>query len=387
MLTQAAATMAAYTLSTASPFIAPDLGVENEDVAVLVSLVYLLGGVSALLCPPFVRRFGGVAVSVAICAAAAAMATVSAFAATVTVLAAGAIILGCCYGATAPSSSFVLAPLAPPKRRNLVFSIRQIGVPLGGILGGLLVPPLILIGGWRIAFEAQLVFALLLILALYLVRPRYDRSREIRLPLFQIGGVTRVFALLRDLPELRPLTLACFIYSGAQLCFGAYLVTQIVRVFGQDAYGFASAVALVTFQISGVVTRILLGMVADAWISARMLLIAQGVVMAGAAVAAAFYDADWPLWLVLLNCAVAGATASGYTGLAFAEFARIGGAGRMAEVTGLGAALMFFGVASMAPLFRLGIDLFDGYRIPYLTVAGLCLASALLLLFARRKTA
>lgn len=386
MLTQAAATMAAYTLSTASPHIAPDLGVENEDIAQLVSIVYFMGAFSAMTCPPFIRRYGGMAVSIAICVAAALMLSVSAFAASLAMLAAGAVALGCLYGCTAPSSSYVLAPLAPPRRRNLVFSIRQIGVPLGGILGGLLVPPLILIGGWRVAFEAQLIFALLLILALYLVRHRYDRQTDPGQTLFLRAGPGRLFGLLRDLPELRPLAIASFVYSGAQLCFGAYLVTQVVRVFGQDAYGFASAVALVAFQLAGIGARIGLAVVADAWVSAGALLAIQGFVMAAAAVTAAHYGADWPLWLVLANCAVAGATASGYTGLAFAEFARIGGAARMAEVTGLGAALMFFGVAAMAPLFRLGIDLFDGYRIPYLTVAGLAFLSALLLLLTQRKT-
>lgn len=380
MLTQAAATMAAYTLSTASPFIAPDLGVENEDVAQLVALVYLLGAVSATLIPPVIRKHGGIAISIAICGATVAMLSIASTAASIGMLALGALSLGCLYGATAPSSSFVLAPLAPPHRRNFVFSIRQIGVPLGGILGGILVPPLILIGGWRIAFEAQLVLTLLLILALYLVRHRYDRSREPAVRVFSFSAPKRLLLLLRDLPELRPLAIASFIYSGAQLCFGAFLVTQVVRVFGDSAYGFASAVALVAFQLSGIGARILLGFVADAWLSARLLLAVQGVIMAGAAVVAANYGAEWPLWLVLANCAVAGATASGYTGLAFAEFARIGGAERTAEATGLGAALMFFGVAVMAPLFRLGIDIFDGYAVPYYAIAGLTLICALLLL-------
>ena len=371
--------MAAYTLSTASPHIAPDLDVANEDIAQLVAIVYFMGALSALTIPPFIRRFGGITISVAICVAASAMLAVASLAHSVAMLATGAVLLGLLYGATAPSSSFVLASLAPPRRRNLVFSIRQIGVPLGGILGGVIVPPLILLGDWRMAFAAQLAFTAVLIVALLVVRRRYDHPPTERWPLFSLANATRLFLLMRELPELRPLSIACFVYSGAQLCFGAYLVTQVVRVFGQDAYGFASAVALVAFQLSGIGARILLAVVADAWISARALLALQGVVMATAAVVAAHYEADWPHWLVLVNCAVAGASASGYTGLAFAEYARIGGAARTAEATGLGAALMFFGVALMAPLFRLGIELFDGYRWPYLAIAALSLCSAALL--------
>lgn len=379
MMTQAAATMAAYTLSTASPFIAPDLGVENEDVAQLVAIIYGVGAISALLAPPFVHRFGGIAVSLMITMATCAMAAVAAMATSLLMLGVAAVLLGCCYGMTAPSSSYILAKLAPPERRNIVFSIRQIGVPLGGILGGLLIPPLIALGCWRIAFEAQLIFVLLLATALYLVRPQYDFDRDKTKRIFDLKAPLRLLLLLRDLPELRPLAIVSLVYSGLQLCFGAYLVTQIVRVYGQDAYIFATAMALVTYQLSGITTRIILGFVADAWIPARWLLAGQGALMAIAAFIAANYSSDWSMWLILANSALAGATASGYTGLAFAEFARIGGTARAAEATGLGAALMFVGVAVMATLFRVGIDIFDGYRIPFMIAAALTLASACIL--------
>jgi predicted MFS family arabinose efflux permease len=385
MLTQAAATMAAYTLSTASPYIAPALGVENEDVAQLVAIVYLMGAVSAMIVPPFIYRYGGMLISVAICLATAAMLSIASFSTSIGMLALGALSLGFLYGSTAPSSSHVLAPLTPANRRNLVFSIRQIGVPLGGILGGLLVPPLILFGGWRLAFQAQLIFALGLIFVLCIVRPHYDRNRDRTRKVFSLRGPLRLIGLLRELPEMRSLSIAAFIYSGTQLCFGAFIVTQLVRVFGQDGYHFASAVALVTFQLSGITTRIVLGVIADTLISARWLLVAQGALMTVAAIIAAGYGSNWPYWLIIMNCALAGATASGYTGLAFAEFARMGGGQRIAEATGLGAALMFFGVAAMTPLFRLGIDIFDGYTIPYLSVAVLTGVSAILLAFGTRK--
>ena len=231
MLTQAAATMAAYTLSTASPYIAPDLGVENEDVAQLVAVVYLLGAMSAMTVPPFIHRFGGMTISIAICVATAAMLSIASFATSIGILALGALSLGVLYGSTAPSSSHVLAPLTAEKRRNFVFSVRQIGVPLGGILGGLLVPPLILIGGWRIAFQAQLLFALVMIFAIFLVRSQYDQGRDRKRNIWSLSGPIRLVGLLRELPEIRPLAIAAFVYSGAQLCFGAFIVTQLVRVY------------------------------------------------------------------------------------------------------------------------------------------------------------
>ena len=82
---------------------------------------------------------------------------------------------------------------------------------------------------------------------------------------------------------------------------------------------------------------------------------------------------------MLAVCAVAGATASGFTGIAYAEWARIGGA-RRTEATGLGAGVMFTGVLVMPSAFAIAIAASGEYAVPY-TVAGLLAAvSGLLLL-------
>ena len=52
--------------------------------------------------------------------------------------------------------------------------------------------------------------------------------------------------------------------------------------------------------------------------------------------------------------AIAGASAGGYTGIAYAEWARLGGA-RRTEATGLGTALMFFGVTVIPSGFGLAV--------------------------------
>ena len=54
-------------------------------------------------------------------------------------------------GTANPAGSEVLTRFTPPGHRNLVFSIKQAGVPLGGVLGGLAIPPLIEAMGWRLA--------------------------------------------------------------------------------------------------------------------------------------------------------------------------------------------------------------------------------------------
>jgi hypothetical protein len=82
--------------------------------------------------------------------------------------------------------------------------------------------------------------------------------------------------------------------------------------------------------------------------------------------------------------AVAGATASGFTGLAYAEWARLGGAKRT-EATGLGSGIMFAGVMIMPSIFSVTVTFFDDYGIAYGCVGGLALLSGLLLFAARRS--
>src|ERR1043165_6143998 len=50
--------------------------------------------------------------------------------------------VGLSNGAANPAGSEVLTRLTRKERRNLVFSVKQAGVPLGGIFGGLAIPPL-----------------------------------------------------------------------------------------------------------------------------------------------------------------------------------------------------------------------------------------------------
>ena len=56
----------------------------------------------------------------------------------------GAFMLGMGYGPVTPASSALLSTRAPDRLRNIIMSIRQTGVPLGGLIGLLgVLPPLI----------------------------------------------------------------------------------------------------------------------------------------------------------------------------------------------------------------------------------------------------
>jgi MFS family permease len=135
---------------------------------------------------------------------------------------------------------------------------------------------------------------------------------------------------------------------------------------------------LAIYQITGAVTRPIWGWVADRWLKPARTLAVHGFGMAAAALAAGEFGPHWASAMVLVVVAVAGGTAGGYTGVAYAEYAHLGGT-RRTEATGLGTAVMFAGVLLIPSGFGLAVLMSGGYVLAYSTLAVLASASALLL--------
>jgi MFS family permease len=375
LATQALATMAAYSLPAVAPAVARDLGVPGALVGVFISTVYGVGIAAALLSPGFIARYGAVRVSQFVLLSTLAM-LIAAAAGSVASIAVGAVLLGLTYGATAPASAHLLVPRTPPGVMNLVLSVRQIGVPLGGVLAGLAMVPLTLAVGWREALLWLAVPVAALLVLLQIPRAGWDRDRD---PSRKIGGrrLFAPFALLGEGAAFRRLAFASFVYSGVQLIFIAFMTVHLTSRAGFDLV--AAGQGLAVYQVSGVVTRPIWGWLADRLVPARVLLAAQGVIMCGAAILAGRFAPDWPPALVLAVCAVAGATASGFTGIAYAEWARLGGV-RRTEATGLGAGIMFTGVLVMPSAFSVAIAATGDYAWPYAVAGALAAVSGLMLL-------
>lgn len=370
---QTLATMALFSLPAIAPAVARALHVRGELVGVFVSVAYGVGIASALLSPGFIHRYGGVRTMQVVLLAAAGM-LLAAAGGSVAWMAIAAVVLGLGYGGAAAASTHLLVPHTPARVFNLVMSLRQIGVPLGGVLASLSLPPLVLLAGWRIALLAELPAIVILVALLQLPRRQWDAAAD---PSHKLLGrnLLQPLALLRE-AAIRRLSIASFVYSGMQLCFVAFMTVQLTRVVGFDLV--RAGRALATYQIAGAVSRPVWGWIADRWLTPSRTLAVHGFGMALAALAAGRFAPAWPGWPILLVAAVAGSTAGGYTGIAYAEYAHLGGA-RRTEATGLGTAIMFAGVLLIPSSFGLAVTTLGGYGIPYDGLAALALLSALLL--------
>jgi MFS family permease len=377
---QTLATMALFSLPAAAPVVVRDLGVDSGLVGLFVSMVYGFGIISAVMSPGFIHRYGAVRVSQTALVGAALMLLVTA-AGTLASIGLGALLLGIGYGANAPAATHLLVPQTPRRVFNLVMSVRQIGVPLGGILGALIVPPLVVAIGWPAAMAAQAVPILLLVVVLQFHRARWDAGRDPARPVW--GGVLpQLLRLLAESAAIRRLSIACFVYTGVQLSFIAFMTVHLTSAAGFDLI--AAGQALAVYQIAGAVARPVWGWVADRFMSPSPILALCGLVMGASAVAAGWFGPGWPVWLIMLVCVIAGFTASGYTGVAYAEFANLGGA-RRTEATGLGTATMFLGAMLIPSTMGFVLTATGNYTLCFGILAVMsCLAGILLVMAPRR---
>jgi len=362
---QAMASMAVLTLPVMAPVAAPAMGVSVALVGVYVAIVYAGAIAASLAAGALVGRHGAIRVSqgaLVLCGAGLALCAVPSAVAN----ALGAALIGLGYGPITPASSHLLSLSTPPHRMSLVFSLKQTGVPLGGMVAGALVPSLLLLIGWQGALLAAAAANLLCALAAQPLRAALDADRGGHRPL-ALGNLAQPIRLVLAHPGLKMLAACSFVFSIAQLSLTTYLVAFLSETL---AYGLVAAgLALSVAQLGGVAGRILWGWVADRGLGARRMLALLSAVMALASVATALLSPAVPQVLVLAVLVVFGASAIGWNGVYLAEVARQAPAGLASVATGGTLAFTFFGVVLGPPVFGALSGLFDTYRAGYCALA------------------
>ena len=333
---QALATLTVFLLPVLAPLAARDLGAAPHWIGWQVACVYLAASATSMLSAGALRRFGS-ARCTQLALAAAGLACLAVLAAGLAGAVLGSFLIGFGYGLTNPAATEVLARLAPPRRRNMVFAVKQTGVPIGGALAGLLLPSLAGWLGWRGTVLAVAVALLLAALAFGAFHRPWAAERDPRASLGTGGG----WRALRDQPGMAGLAAISALYSGFQLALGAYTVTMLVEEFGWTPVA-AGAVAAVT-QATGALARLGWGLVADAWGNGMRTLAAIGAVTVAGGLLLPLAMA-WPEAAVVGLFGLLGGSAAGWNGVLMAEAARLAAPGRAGEAAGGVLAVAFAGV-------------------------------------------
>ena len=358
-----------------APAIAADSGIPAAYAGVHTALAYLGSLVSGPVTGAYLRRFGGIRVLqagllvVALAIALAALGTAWA-------PALSAFLGGLGHGPVTPAGSHILAARTPARRRGLIFSLKQTGVPLGAMLIAAIAPLITLAAGWRVAVLAIAAFVVLFVVSLQPLRAALDADRDRGLRDLGFGAAGRAavasLGLLRAQAALRRLTLMSALYGVSQFCFLSFFV-----VFQVEALGVPLAEAgfrLACGQAAGAAGRVLWGVLADRTGEAGRVMAGVGLGAAGAGLAFAMTEPDWPGLLILFLAIVMGGTASGWNGIFLAETARMAPPGQVGAATAAGG--FVFGVTMLVapPAFSAMVGLTGGYEAGFL----FCAAAALL---------
>lgn len=369
---QAMVSMALLTLPAMAPVAAQGLGVPPALVGAYVALCYLAAMLSSLIGGTLVRRLGAIRVSqlgLALCAIGLLLCAVPWLPA----VALGALCIGAGYGPITPASSHLLALTTPAHRMALVFSIKQTGVPAGGMMAGALVPGLSLWLGWQgtLAVVAG-VCAACAVLSQPL-RAALDADRQPSQAL-ALGALFRPVGMVLGHRSLAVLAACSFLFSAVQVSVTAYMVTYLNGSLGMTLL--AAGAALSVSQLAGVVGRIAWGAVADRGLGPRNTLMLLAVLMIVGSVLTALLQPGWPTALIWAIVALLGASAIGWNGVYLATVARQAPPGQAATATGGTLMFTFMGVVLGSPAFGALAGFSGSYRLAF---AALALPAALAL--------
>jgi MFS family permease len=361
------------TVPVLAPAIAAETGLAASLVGLHTALVYAGALLTGPLTGPLIQRFGAVRVlqlGMLLVGAGIALAALG----QVWALVLSAFVAGMGHGPVTPGGSHLLAGRTPPRRRALVFSLKQAGVPVGAMLIAATAPLIALFAGWRAGVLAIAATAMVVAIALQPLRAALDAGRDPHAGGAGLGALWRGAAgslgLLRTDAALRRLTVMSCGYGVAQFCFITFFVAFQVTQLGTPLAEAGLRLALA--QAAGVAGRIAWALIADR-VGARLPLLGCGIGAAVAALALAAAGPGWPVALVVLAGIVMGATAVGWHGVMLAETARIAPEG---QVGGATAAVSFAFALTMLvapPAFSALVGLTGGYAAGFL----LCVLAAL----------
>jgi MFS family permease len=357
-----------------APAIAAEVGIPAALAGVHTALVYAGALVSGPLAGAFIRRYGGIRVlqaGLVVCGAAVAVAAVGHPVA----LALSALLGGLGHGPVTPAGSHLLAQKAPPRRRALIFSLKQCGVPAGAMLIAAATPAIAAVWGWRAGVLAVAAFLAAAAFVLQPLRGALDAERDRTARMGSLGAAWATalgsLSILRDVPVLRRMTVMSAMYGISQFCFSSFFVVFQVEALGVPLT--EAGLRLAMAQAAGVGGRVLWGLVADRVGSGRVLTgLGLGAAASGAALLLA--GPDWPGFILTLAGMGMGATAIGWNGVFLAETARLAPPGQVGAATA--AAGFVFGACMLVgpPAFTAMVQATGGYALGF----GFCVATALL---------
>lgn len=284
--------------------------------------------------------------------------------------------------ASNPAGSKAIMSWFPFSKRGFALGIRQTGVPMGGLLAALLLPPIALNYGWRVAMVAMGLVALLgagTCLITYKDHPdQPDTSQK------EVSTAGIVRAVLQN-PHIWLVSFTAISYVAAQFTLVTYLIFYL-----NDKLGFSIGIAgifLALAQLAGVIGRVFWGIVSDTIFrgARKPALTCVGLVAMVMSLTMIFLTSETPLWVVALVTWFFGFSAIGWNGVYMALVSELVEKEQAGTALGMGLTLVQLGVLLFPPIFGYLVDYDGSYHTSWLTLTLLVLFGVLVLGLVRER--
>jgi ACS family hexuronate transporter-like MFS transporter len=286
---------------------------------------------------------------------------------------------GAGYGMLNPTTAKAVIAWFPHRHRATVIGLKQVGLPFGGAVGALVMPPLALWVGWRsaVALSASVIAVLAVVTWLLYRDPPDVEAEASRGP----GGSLAATLRNRDLWLVSTSTL---VFAGMQTVWMAYLVLYLSDVVAMPLV--TAARFLVLAQVTGMAGRVVFGLLSDRFFGGRrrIVLVLAGVGSTACSLAIAATGPDTSPWLLAILALVFGFVGIGWNGVQYTLMAELVGPRSVGTAVGLGLAVSSFGVTVFPPIFGALVEWAGGWTLPWITLAGV-MALALCLLIPVRE--
>ena len=381
LLQQAMSTMSGLTIPVLAPSISAETGLNPGLIGLYTAILYGGSMMSALAGGGFLLRFGALRVS-QVCLLVVAIGLLINAPGHLFFLVFGALVIGLGGGPSTPASSQILARYTEPTKAPFIFSIKQTGVPVGGVLAGILLPVFVTNFGWRGALICAAIMAFALAVALQPLRSEFDADRQPRRSLRLTDLRITLSAVLRD-GKARLLALGLFAFTGVQLGFASFFISFLTLGLGWTLT--ESGVAYSISMTSGIFGRLIWGWVGTRYVRPVMLLALLGIAMGIACMGIGLVTPNWQKAAVWAVAFAYGLTGIGYQGVLLAEIARVSPPGMAGVVTGGAAFFAYAGMIAMPASFGLVLEVFNSYRLGFLILGSIPIGVGLLFLWSARR--
>jgi MFS family permease len=357
---QIVATASVLALTAIAPMVARDLDIGAHWIGYQISLIYASGMFSSAVAGTLVQRFGPVKIEMAalVCFALGFSGIATAMIPAIIV---ASLLIGIGYGLNNPAASEMLSRITPQNRRNIVFSLKQTGVPLGGILASFAFPYFASLFGWHIGL---LIGAVAPVLTIGLLATTHSAGPKSTRKVPSLGkGFLEEQSLIWRSRNLRVLSGLGFAYSAMQLSVSAFAVVTLVHDAGWSLLAAGTIAAIM--QLGGAFGRIFWGAIADRIGGGFFTLGLLGLI-SGAGYAGLYWLQELPVWLQAAMFIALGCVSIGWNGVLLAEVAHNAPESRVGAITGAALVYTFIGVIVGPSTFALLFALFGHYGTSFL---------------------